>query len=275
MYRSHHRTDSTSSSSTARTTTPPLSSTSEDSNYDGLAWYQIPTVRQWKEKAAHASCLGARSASKQDKEHGHGSDDKEMDDEEDDDDRIAPRRPSWEVAESTPRAAFYSKSAGAAPGPRAARTHGHHHHLKSREPLADADNGDGDEIRRGPWSCPVKGCPKVLGGRDPKTWLRHLDSHWSHVYKRYSCPKCLCEFSRPESVMRHAASKPSCSDVRPCEVVERTACWQSPAYAKFFDPCPRLHPLHKTLHPFMEQARCGEAIEHPPWPILQPQIKFQ
>ncbi|GJE92397.1 hypothetical protein PsYK624_085510 [Phanerochaete sordida] len=282
MYRSHHRTHSASSSSTARTTTPPLSSTSEDSNYEGLAWYQIDSVRRWREKeaAAHANFIGAHSAPKPDKEHGHGTHDKDMDDddEDDDDERMSRRRPSWEVAESAPRVALYSKSPGAAPSPRAARAGAHAHHHKSHEHsrAAEADHGgDDEEIRRGPWTCPVKGCPKVLGGRDPKTWLRHLDSHWSHVYKRYTCPKCSCEFSRPESVMRHAASKASCADVRPVEVIERVPCWTNSAYAKFFDECSRFHPLYKTLHPVMEKARCGEAIQHPPWPILQPQIKFQ
>lgn len=270
MYRSHNRTESASSSasssSMARATTPPLSSTSEDSNYDGLAWYQLPSVRQWKEGTAYAKPLGAHEAPKEDKEHNRHSTHKDKDSDDD-----SPRRPTWEVVEAAAHVIFYAKSL-AAPSPRAACAHAHR---KSRESSTDADEGDGQGITRGPWGCPVKGCPKVLGGRDPKTWLRHLDSHWSHVYKRYSCPKCLCEFSRPESVMRHASSKPSCSEVRPCEVVERVPCWTNPAYAKFFDSCSRLHPLHKTLHPVMEKASRGEAIQHPPWPILQPQIKFQ
>ncbi|EKM53223.1 uncharacterized protein PHACADRAFT_259426 [Phanerochaete carnosa HHB-10118-sp] len=276
MYRGHYRTDSASSSasssSTAHATTRPLSSASDDAHYDSIAWYQMPSVRRWKEKAAHAESRSAQEAPKLDKEHSHCTRDNEHGggDDDDDDDEVSPSRTPWEIVESSPRTVFYSKSP-AAPSSRAARTHVYH---KSREPSTDADDGD-DGTHRGPWGCPVKGCPKVLGGRDPKTWLRHLDSHWSHVYKRYSCPKCLCEFSRPESVMRHAVSKSSCSAVRPCEVVERVPCWTNPAYSKFFDSCSRLHPLHKTLHPAMEKARRGEAITHPPWPVLQPQIKFQ
>ena len=113
----------------------------------------------------------------------------------------------------------------------------------------------------------------MLRGRDPKTWLRHLDSHWSHVYKRYACPRCRAEFSRPESVMRHATTKPACRDVRTVDIIEREACWLAPAYARFFEHPPRFHPLYKILQPVIEAAERDENVAHPPWPILQPQFK--
>lgn len=255
----HARTDSSSSSSsTARSATPPSATSSDDSQTcDGLAWYQMPSVRLWKQRATEPTAIAQALG---------GS------------------------AQSTPRATPESDASGPSP----AATHAFPQHFvfhsplpppaapkakkkpsrKSRTPPTDADEGDSDSARKGgPYHCPVRGCPQVLRGRDPKTWLRHLDSHWSHVYKRYTCPRCRTDFSRPESVMRHALTKAACHDVRTADIIERDACWLSPAYARFISPPPRLHPLFKVLQPVIDAAERDVNIAHPPWPILQPQIK--
>lgn len=73
--------------------------------------------------------------------------------------------------------------------------------------------------------------------------------------------------------MRHAATRPACCDVRTADIVEKEACWLAPAYAQFLDPPPKLHPLYKFVQPVIDMAQRDGNIAHPPWPILQPQIK--
>lgn len=277
MHTHHVRNDSGSSSALSdahdRASPPPLSSTSDDSVYEGLAWYQIASVRRWKERGqpaaaqpqphpprreAHAPLPKSPSATPARAQTTPSP-------------SARPPRRDREPASASPQHFVFS----ARPPPVLAPAHaspGRH----SRASSSDADDGDeaaGVGARKGPWGCPVRGCPQVLRGRDPKTWLRHLDSHWSHVYKRYTCPRCRTDFSRPESVLRHAAGKPQCADVRTADVIEREACWLSPAYVRFLDPPPRAHPLFKVLQPVIDAARREDRIAHPPYAVLQPQIK--